>query len=278
MMPWQHFAFLLLHLGGPDAITAFSLEDNGLWIRHLLGLMVQLLAVAYIISQSIPNDFWIPTVLVFLAGFIKYAERTRAVYLACLVNFKDYMRSKPDPEPDYAELRQEYVSRMKAIKMLHIPEKRDTYFGMEDIVKLCELDEIKILLRGYRFYNIFKGLIVDNVFSHHERNHSRMYFFKLTPQAAFRLMEVELNFMYDALYYTKMAAVHNGIFGYIFRFFCNATVVATFVLFTSHPSVRYCYYLWFACRCYFPRLDSPCQAHFLGLDYCSSRPSQASEC
>ncbi|GAB4857013.1 hypothetical protein Ancab_014925 [Ancistrocladus abbreviatus] len=28
--------FLLLHLGGPDAITALALEDNTLWKRHLL--------------------------------------------------------------------------------------------------------------------------------------------------------------------------------------------------------------------------------------------------
>ncbi|XVE51821.1 hypothetical protein DITRI_Ditri02bG0071800 [Diplodiscus trichospermus] len=29
--------FLLLHSGGPDTITAYSLEDNELWLRHLLG-------------------------------------------------------------------------------------------------------------------------------------------------------------------------------------------------------------------------------------------------
>jgi len=28
--------FLLLHLGGQDTITAFSIEDNELWKRHLL--------------------------------------------------------------------------------------------------------------------------------------------------------------------------------------------------------------------------------------------------
>lgn len=33
--------FLLLHLGGPDTITAFALEDNELWLRHMLGLIVQ---------------------------------------------------------------------------------------------------------------------------------------------------------------------------------------------------------------------------------------------
>ncbi|TXG68676.1 hypothetical protein EZV62_003611 [Acer yangbiense] len=30
--------FLLLHLGGPDSITAYALEDNELWLRHFLGL------------------------------------------------------------------------------------------------------------------------------------------------------------------------------------------------------------------------------------------------
>jgi Domain of unknown function (DUF4220) len=33
--------FLLLHLGGQDTITAFSIEDNELWKRHLLSLVSQ---------------------------------------------------------------------------------------------------------------------------------------------------------------------------------------------------------------------------------------------
>ncbi|KAF8746363.1 hypothetical protein HU200_013380 [Digitaria exilis] len=33
--------FLLLHLGGPDTITAYSFQDNQLWLRHLLTLVVQ---------------------------------------------------------------------------------------------------------------------------------------------------------------------------------------------------------------------------------------------
>ena len=34
-------AFLLLHLGGPDTITAYSLEDNELWRRHLIQLFLK---------------------------------------------------------------------------------------------------------------------------------------------------------------------------------------------------------------------------------------------
>ncbi|KAF5956740.1 hypothetical protein HYC85_003965 [Camellia sinensis] len=43
---------LLLHLGGPDTITAYSLEDNQLWIRHFLGMGVQAIVAIYVIVMS----------------------------------------------------------------------------------------------------------------------------------------------------------------------------------------------------------------------------------
>ncbi|KAI5012756.1 hypothetical protein ZWY2020_025022 [Hordeum vulgare] len=42
--------FLLLHLGGPDTITAYSLEDNELWLRHLIGLLFELFSASVISS------------------------------------------------------------------------------------------------------------------------------------------------------------------------------------------------------------------------------------
>ncbi|KAH9718398.1 DUF4220 domain-containing protein [Citrus sinensis] len=82
--------FLLLHLGGPDSITAFALEDNELWIRQLLRLVVQVVAAVYIFFQSLHgNKLLFPTVLVFIASMIKYFERIRALYLASLEKFRD---------------------------------------------------------------------------------------------------------------------------------------------------------------------------------------------
>ena len=40
--------FLLVHLGGQDTITAFAMEDNSLWLRHLLNLAVQVFLAAYV--------------------------------------------------------------------------------------------------------------------------------------------------------------------------------------------------------------------------------------
>ena len=44
--------FLLLHLGGQDKITAYAIEDNRLWLRHLQTLVVQVAAAAYVIYGS----------------------------------------------------------------------------------------------------------------------------------------------------------------------------------------------------------------------------------
>ncbi|CAL5376417.1 unnamed protein product [Camellia sinensis] len=75
---------LLLHLGGPDTITAYSLEDNQLWIRHFLGMGVQATVTIYVIVMSW-RHFWFSFMLIpaFVAGIIKYGERTWALKLAC---------------------------------------------------------------------------------------------------------------------------------------------------------------------------------------------------
>ncbi|KAF0901374.1 hypothetical protein E2562_000257 [Oryza meyeriana var. granulata] len=43
---------LLLHLGGQETITAFSMEDNELWKRHLLGLITQVALAVYVVAKS----------------------------------------------------------------------------------------------------------------------------------------------------------------------------------------------------------------------------------
>ena len=69
--------FLLLHLGGPDTITAYSLEDNELWLRHFLALGVQTGVVIYIwIIAGTGSQPFILSILMFFPGIIKYREWT----------------------------------------------------------------------------------------------------------------------------------------------------------------------------------------------------------
>ncbi|TKY63304.1 hypothetical protein E2542_SST13175 [Spatholobus suberectus] len=44
--------FFLMHLGGPDTITAYALEDNELWLRHFVGLLSQTALTVYVIILS----------------------------------------------------------------------------------------------------------------------------------------------------------------------------------------------------------------------------------
>ncbi|KAL7120478.1 hypothetical protein ACP275_02G125500 [Erythranthe tilingii] len=223
--------FLLLHLGGPDAITAFSLEDNELWIRHLLGFIAQLGAVVYVFVQFLPNSqFVLPSVLMLFAGAYKYAERTHALYGACLSNFKAALLPNPDAGPNYARLMEEYSAMVAArvpVTIAKEPERGSSSLSTNNndnnnIFETEILSPMEIVLNGYKFFNIFKGLIVDHMFSFHERNESRDFFFRRQAVDAFSVLEVELNFMYDALY-TKMVMV-NSIFVYLLRGACSVLI------------------------------------------------------
>ena len=64
--------FLLLHLGGPDSITAYSLEDNELYLRHLLGLLVQVAVAFYVFIRSWSiNVLTFIAIPIFISGIIK---------------------------------------------------------------------------------------------------------------------------------------------------------------------------------------------------------------
>ena len=69
--------FLLLHLGGPDSITAYALEDNELWLRHLLGLVVQTGMALYVFLMAwTGSSLSFLSLTMFFPGLIKYGERT----------------------------------------------------------------------------------------------------------------------------------------------------------------------------------------------------------
>ncbi|BBH00805.1 Protein of unknown function D [Prunus dulcis] len=212
--------FLLLHLGGPDTITAFALEDNTLWLRHFLGLIFQVIAAIYVFIQSFPtNKLWPSTILLFLAGTIKYAERTRGLYLASLDNFKESMLKKPDPGPNYAKLMEEYSSKKEAKLPTHIELTAERSKESRAVTYDAESDDkendIATVRHAYHFYKIFRGVIVDLIFSFHERRESRAFFQKREAKDAFRLIAIELNFVYEALF-TKAVVVHS-MRGCIFR-------------------------------------------------------------
>ncbi|XP_044335349.1 uncharacterized protein [Triticum aestivum] len=78
--------FLLIHLGGQGTITAFAMEDNNLWLRHLLNLVVQVVLAIYVFWKSIGRhsvELLVSGVFLFVVGVIKYGERIWSLKCGC---------------------------------------------------------------------------------------------------------------------------------------------------------------------------------------------------
>ncbi|KFK31560.1 hypothetical protein AALP_AA6G127700 [Arabis alpina] len=253
--------FLLVHLGGPDTITAFALEDNALWLRHVFGLVFQAIAGVYVVLQSLPNSLWLIILLVFISGTIKYLERTTALYSASLDKFRDSMIQAPDPGPNYAKLMEEYKAKREArlptkIILIDEPDKehRPKKLVHPSLVSSAVagesqhqpkpvgekvgrkvLHDLEIVQYAFKFFNTFKGLVVNLIFSFRERDESLEIFENLhDSEEALRIIEVELGFLYDALF-TKIAILHT-IIGSLSRLVAFGTLVAAFVLFLLKPN------------------------------------------
>jgi hypothetical protein len=232
--------FLLLHLGGPDTITAFALEDNALWLRNVFGLVFQAIAGVYVVLQSLPNSLWVTILLVFISGTIKYLERTTALYSASLDKFRDSMIQGPDPGPNYAKLMEEYKAKKEAklpTKIILIDEpdkehrpKKLEHPSLASETKRKELTHLEIAQYAYKFFNTFKGLVVNLIFSFRERDQSIEIFQNLEdPEEALRIIEIELGFLYDALF-TKNAVLHT-VLGTVSRVVASGSLVAAFIIF-----------------------------------------------
>ncbi|PIN05012.1 hypothetical protein CDL12_22441 [Handroanthus impetiginosus] len=211
---WFWAQFFLLHLGGPDTITAYSLEDNELWLRHLVGLLIQTGLSFYIVLVAFPASSWLPvlSVLIFVAGLIKYGERLFSLRAANSENFRDFMLSEPDPGPNYAKFMEEYALKeaegfyVEAAEVIEIPVQDQHSYPN---------DSGKLIAEAYEFYITFKCLFADAILSFQDRDRSQPYFQKLSPKQAFDVVEVELGFVFDELY-TKASIIYKGR-GFILR-------------------------------------------------------------
>ncbi|TVU46532.1 hypothetical protein EJB05_06073, partial [Eragrostis curvula] len=93
--------FLLLHLGGQDNITAYAIEDNQLWLRHLQTLAVQVAAAvnvlyeAFFVDASSSRSLLLPATIMFVVGVLKYGERVWALKCAIKTgsNYRPFDRS-----------------------------------------------------------------------------------------------------------------------------------------------------------------------------------------
>ncbi|KAF8088209.1 hypothetical protein N665_0549s0019 [Sinapis alba] len=225
--------FLLLHLGGPDTITALALEDNELWLRNLFGLLCQFVATLYVFLLSIPSSLMVPTSLMLVAGVIKYVERLRAMRGASLKRFKDLMLGEPEPGIDYDRFMEEYNTRKLSkeptrLVRLEEPEKEK---GVEAPARPEVMTHLQVVQYAYKYFNIYKGLVVDFIYSSEQWRESKHFFQSLSSEEALRILEVELSFMYGT-FFTKTDILHTWI-GSAFRCIALCCLFASLFIFKT---------------------------------------------
>ncbi|XP_031273904.1 uncharacterized protein LOC116132394 [Pistacia vera] len=197
--------FLLLHLGGPDTITAYSLEDNELWPRHFLGLLVQVGVAFYVLLRSRSNTgLTYLAIPMFISGIIKYGERTLVLWSSSTEKFRDNLLLTHDPSPDLVQLTKE-----------------------EEINEEVRKDPLVVAYFLFkRFTHLFAGLPLNE----DEWKLSDNIFEKKTAEVAFDLVAIELGFMYDFLY-TKATIIYSR-FGIVLRITSFLSSVCALVFFS----------------------------------------------
>ncbi|KAH0462429.1 hypothetical protein IEQ34_010004 [Dendrobium chrysotoxum] len=187
--------FLILHLGGPDTITAYSMEDNELWARHLLGLGYELFIAFYVLFRSLPNTrLLIPTLLIFLVAIIKYIERSYSLYKASVEGIRSSITS---------------------------------------FDKILPTKDLNALSQAFWLYSATKPSFIDAIPYFEEYEEIRDIVKKMTTKEVLMIMRMELGYAYDE-FYTK-AVVNHSKPGYILRIFCSTCILLAFSLFVLEP-------------------------------------------
>ncbi|MBA0864970.1 hypothetical protein Goshw_007762 [Gossypium schwendimanii] len=211
--------FLLLHLGGPDTITAYSLSDNELWPRHLFGLCFQVGVALYVYVK-----FWTLTVTkltflaipIFIVGIIKYGERVRALFQASNVRFRKSVFST------------DKASELE-VELSHGASKSD--ITLEDYLDRKQIKEkYRYLYRAFLLFQVFRPMFSDLKL----RIYNKLdYIFELgenvVAEEAFKIVEIELGFLYDLLY-TKIPIVITRT-GVILRIISLSLITSTLIAF-----------------------------------------------
>ena len=207
--------FMLLHLGGQDTITAYAVQDNDLWLRHLLALVVQSGVAIYIVRISWKGNWLsILTILMLLAGFIKYAERIWAMQSANRIPTVDGYKFRSDHA-----LKEKNTGITDGEKTISIKNgTRSKYDRNDNFPK-------------------FRPLFLNRKI-HHSTVEALAFTLRMgTFERAFEILEIELGHAYDT-FYTKIPLFCTAS-GCLFRCISFSSIVFVLVFFLIKERPNY---------------------------------------
>ncbi|KAF9679382.1 hypothetical protein SADUNF_Sadunf06G0009400 [Salix dunnii] len=161
LIPGFWAPILLLHLGGPETITAYSLVDNELSRRRILELVTQAGVASYVLFKLWSKDTVIFVAIpIFVSGIIKYGERIWA---------------------------------------FRFPSLED--FGTKDISSgSSSAYEVRKVREARRLFRAFQMLSTNILVFDCDQTETCKLVSTKHAEETFQLIEIELGFLYDQLY------------------------------------------------------------------------------
>ncbi|KAL3720772.1 hypothetical protein ACJRO7_005562 [Eucalyptus globulus] len=242
--------FLLLHLGGPDTISAYAIEDNELWLRHLLTLVNQAGLTVYVLVMAWTH----PTlsflaILILLLGFYKYGERVWVLRAASDEYFKDSLPESQPRRKDSDKIEAECV--LKGEEGYNVTSHQVIDVNNEDAIMIddataefpseklsCGKDVedqeykcvVGTLLSASHLVHTSQRLFADQLFSIEERDSRLTILSGKHCVGDFKVIEMELGLIYD-MFYSKANAVYTR-WGFICRLAIFFLICVALVLFS----------------------------------------------
>uniref|UniRef100_A0A7N2LM31 DUF4220 domain-containing protein n=1 Tax=Quercus lobata TaxID=97700 RepID=A0A7N2LM31_QUELO len=223
--------FLLMHLGGTDSISAFSVEDNELWRRHALGVLSQALITAYVLLTAWTNSrLSLLSIPIFCIGLVKYSERVWVLYSSSKKKFRNSIPTTSFSDSNVTE--QCNLKQLEGYNLTH----QVLEFEVSENPAIIETQVVKSisdaskLLTAYNFLDMVKGLFADVLLGVHDRDASKEIFEHNNMNAgdAFKIIEIELSYIYD-LMYTKAEVVYS-IWGIVSRIIWIFLILSVLVM------------------------------------------------
>ncbi|XP_030458980.1 uncharacterized protein LOC115679518 [Syzygium oleosum] len=198
---------LLIQLGYADGMTAYAEEDNRLGLRQLMKIGVALCIVVWILRRCWHSSS--PVLILYfplsVAGIIKSAGWVWA--LQSVYNENSCVTA-------------EDMSKEARIKQVFDPLPKDEKFAYT-----------KDILKAYYRFHCLKPHLVNWLYHPQFISNESMSIEGYPADRAFTMTEIELNFMFDALYtkapilYTKL-----GLIGRFMGFFCLVWALCGFAM------------------------------------------------
>ena len=180
-----------------------------------------------------------------IPGLIKIGERIWVLRSGSSENFKATTLRRPDPGPNYARFMEEYQSKkdegldVTADTLIEASIESDISFPMP---KNSNIPEAEFLQWAYILFQTFKQLFSDLILSVQDIKNSQSYFQKVSFKEAFKVIEVELGFMYDVLY-TKAFLVYSLKPGCFLRLTSFSSTLVVLLVFSTVGDNKHLYTL-----------------------------------